>query len=434
MTGPSVTPPSGLGFRPDEAFARELDERDALAPFRDRFAIPRRGDGTEVHYFCGNSLGLMPLRARDLVESELARWSDRAVQAHFDEDAPWYAYHELFRESAARLVGARPDEVVLMNSLTVNLHLMLVSFYRPRGGRTKILIDAPTFPSDLYAVQTQIRGHGLDPAREIVHASPRPGEATLREEDLEALLEERGETIALVLLSGVNFVTGQRFDLHRVAAAARARGCRVGFDLAHAAGNVPLALHETGADFAVWCSYKYLNSGPGALGGCFVHERNARDVDLPRFGGWWGNDPATRFRMHLEREFRPVPTADGWQLSNPAILAMAPIRASLELFDEAGIETLRAKSRLLTAFLVEHLDRLASDRLEVLTPRDPESRGCQVSLRIRDGARDVLAALEARGCVCDFREPDAVRVAPVPLYNTFHDVWCLANALASVLR
>jgi kynureninase len=371
------------------------------------------------------------MAARACVEEELDSWARRGVEGHFQGQNPWYSYHELFRDSA-HLVGGQPGEVVLMNSLTVNLHLMMATFYRPTRGRGKILIDEPTFPSDLYAVQSQIRHHGLDPTTELLAVRPRAGEWTIRESDLETLLAEQGRAIALVLLNGVNFATGQVLDMERVTRAAHQQGCRVGFDLAHAAGNVLLRLHDWDVDFAVWCSYKYLNGGPGAVAGCFVHEKHGRDTSLPRFAGWWGNDPATRFRMHLQPEFVPRCGADGWQLSNPPILAMAPLRASLGLFTEAGMPALRAKSGSLTAYLQYLLDQLPPGRFEVITPREPARRGCMLSLQVRERPRELLASLEARGVVCDYREPDVIRVAPVPLYNTHHEVWTFVHILREV--
>jgi kynureninase len=317
-----------------------------------------------------------------------------------------------------------------MNSLTVNLHLLMVSFYRPTPERYRILVEDAVFPSDLYALQTQIRYHGFDPAESLVHLAPRPGETSLRTEDIEERLEREGSGIALVLLGGVSFLTGQWFDIPRIARAAHAAGSRIGVDLAHGMGNVPLALHDWGVDFAVWCSYKYLNGSPGALGGAYVHADHIANRDLPRFGGWWGNDPDSRFRMQLEAEFVPVPSADGWQLSNPAILGMAPLRASLDLFDRAGMDALRKKSVALTGYLEAQLLARAPRRVEITTPSDPAVRGCQLSLRIREGARATQKDLERRGFVCDFREPDILRVAPVPLYNTFDDAWALADALA----
>ena len=421
-------------FDPTEAGARRLDAEDPLARFRDRFHLPRGDGGTPVVYFCGNSLGLMPKETEGLVAQELADWKALAVDAHFQGRTPWYSYHEIFRESGSRLVGAHPGEVVMMNGLTTNLHLMMATFYRPTRERNAILVEADGFPSDRYAVQSQIRWHGYDPDDALIVAKPRDGEEAIRTEDIEAILDERGGEIALVCFPGVHFLTGQRFEIGRIAKAAKRRGCRVGFDLAHAAGNVPLALHDDGVDFAVWCSYKYLNAGPGAIGGCFVSERHGRDASLPRLTGWWGNDPATRFRMQLDEAFVPRDGADGWQLSNPPILAMAPLRASLGLFDEAGMEPLRRKSVRLTGYLEFLLDRMRDPRFALVTPRDPEARGCQLSIRVRGRARDVFSRLHARGCVGDFREPDVIRVAPVPLYNTYSEVYRFADAFRDALE
>ncbi len=417
-------------FRPDEAFALDLDAQDPLRRYREQFLIPPHADGTPLIYFCGHSLGLQPRAVRGLIEQELDDWARLGVEGHFRGRTPWYEYHEQFRESGARLVGGLPSEVVLMNSLTVNLHLLLATFYRPAGRRRKLLIDEPAFPSDLYAAQTHLVQRGLDPAEALLTVGPRPGEHLLRTEDVEAMLQRHGDEIAVVLLNGVNFLTGQWLDMERLTGAAQARGGVVGYDLAHAAGNVPLRLHDWGADFAAWCSYKYLNSGPGAVAGCFVHERHGRNLALPRLAGWWGTDPATRFRLHEQRAFVPREGADGWQVSNPPILALAPLRAALALFDEAGMPALRAKSERLTGYLEYLLDRLPAGRFEVITPRDPARRGCALSVLVREGGRGLVAVLEREGVVCDFREPDVIRVAPVPLYNTFHEVWRFAQVLA----
>jgi kynureninase len=416
-------------YQPDEAFARDLDAQDELAGFRERFHIPRRPDGNEAVYFCGNSLGLQPKGVDSAIREELYDWAQLAVDAHFEGRRPWYAYHEIFRDSNARLIGALPRETVMMNGLTVNLHLMMVSFYRPTRDRFKVLMEDCAFPSDTYAVRSQLRYHGHDPDEGLIVARPRAGEHTLRTEDLESLLDECGSEIALVLLGGVNYYTGQLFDLARIAALARRHGCVVGYDLAHAVGNVPLEIHDWDVDFAVWCTYKYLNGGPGAVAGCFVHERHGASEDLPRFAGWWGNDPSRRFRMHLEPEFRPFGGADGWQLSNPPILAMAPLRASLEIFDEAGIERLRAKSLKLTGYLQYLIDRVDDPRIDVLTPRNEHERGCQLSLHVRDRGKELFQALQDDGIVGDYREPDVVRIAPVPLYNTYHEVWRLHQTM-----
>ncbi|MFO0971899.1 MAG: kynureninase [Phycisphaerae bacterium] len=415
---------------PHRDAAADLDAADPLRHFRDRFCIPRGADGRELIYLCGNSLGLQPRATRDLVSAELDDWAGLAVEAHFHGRRPWYRYHEQLREPGARLVGARPREVVFMNGTTVNLHLMMASFYRPTPQRHRILIEDCAFPSDTYAVRSQIRHHGLDPAAALLVARPRPGEQTLRTDDLLDLIAREGPRLALVMLPGVQYFTGQVLDLARLTAAAHAVGAVAGFDLAHAAGNVPLALHDWNVDFAVWCGYKYLNAGPGAVAGCFVHERHVRDTSLPRLGGWWGNDPETRFRMHLEPEFLPVASADAWQLSNPPILSMAPLIASLELFDMAGMPALRDKSLRLTGCLLQLLDRLPAQRCEIITPRAAAERGCQLSIRVHDRPRELFQSLTAAGLVCDFREPDVVRVAPVPLYNRFVEMWDFAAILA----
>ena len=422
-----------MNFSADEDFARQLDAEDPLGPFRDRFHIPKDKDGKPLIYFVGNSLGLMPKTTRAMVDRELDDWASLAVDAHLEGSTPWYSYHENVREPAARLVGAQPHEVVCMNSLTVNLHLMMATFYRPTKARFKVLMEEPAFPSDTYAVKSQIRHHGFDPADALVLARPRDSKFTLKTDDIEAVLDRHGEQIALVLFAGVNFFTGQLFDIRRITAAAQKRGCFVGIDLAHAVGNVPLALHEWNVDFAVWCSYKYLNSGPGAVAGAFVHKRHGQNRALPRFAGWWGNDPATRFRMHLQPEFVPVPSADSWAVSNPPIFSMAPLRSSFEIFDEAGgMGPLRTKSIKLTGYLEFLLDSQehGSKSYTVITPREPEARGCQLSILAHDNPKELFAELEAAGVKCDFREPNVIRAAPTPLYNTFHEVWRFAQLLA----
>jgi kynureninase len=415
-------------FQPDEDFARHLDATDALGRYRDQFHLPRRPDGTPAFYFGTHSLGLAPRAARSSVEQEMARWADLGVDAHFQGDPPWYTYQEPLRLPLARLLGARPAEVILMNGLTVNLHLMLETFYRPTAERHAILLDSPPFPSDLYAIKSQLARHGYDPSRTLLTVRPRPGECCPRVEDVEEWLEIHGQEVAVVVWNAVNFLTGQSFDVPRLVAAAKRQGCAVGLDLAHAIGNVPLALREWGVDFAVWCNYKYLCGGPGAIAGCFVHESHARNTSLPRLAGWWGNDPSLRFRMQLEPEFQAKVGADGWQVSNPPILAAAPLRAALALFEEAGPSALFERSRKLTGYLEYLLDRLPKGRLEIVTPRDPDQRGCQLSIRVPGRAKELLKALAADGVVADFREPDVIRAAPAPLYNTFHDVWALARA------
>jgi kynureninase len=417
-------------YRPEESFAQELDRDDELSRFRNEFHLPAAADGTPLIYFAGHSLGLQPKSARGLIERELDDWADLGVLGHEQAATPWYSYHENFRQSGARLVGAEPGEVVMMNSLTVNLHLMLVSFFRPTPDRHAILMEAPAFPSDTYAIQTQLRHHGIDPDEGLITIGPRDGEHTVRTDDIERVLEERGETIATVLLGGVNFLTGQLFDIPRITTAAREKGCFVGVDIAHAAGNVELRLHDWDVDFAVWCNYKYINSGPGSIGGCFVHRRHGADTELPRFGGWWGNDPDSRFEMHLIPRFEPVPNADAWQISNPSVFAMTPLLASIAMFDEVGMPALRRKSERLTGYLEYLIDLIPGGRYEIITPRDPKQRGCQLSLLVHAGARECEHALAEAGVICDFREPNVIRAAPTPLYNTFHEVWRFARILA----
>ena len=420
-------------MRLTEEYAAAQDRVDPLARFRSQFEIPT-ADGTKpVVYLTGNSLGLMPKEARTAVNDELDDWARLGVDGHMNARRPWYSYHELFREAGARLVGAKPGEVVMMNSLTVNLHLMLASFYRPRGKRTRILIEGGAFPSDRYAVMSQAAWHGVPEGGGLIEASPREGEDVLRTDDLVGLIAERGEEIAVVLLSGVQFFTGQWFDMERITKAAHEQGCTVGFDLAHAAGNVPMGLHDWGVDFAVWCSYKYLNAGPGAVAGCYVHDRHGRDPRVKRLAGWWGNEPATRFDMDKNIDFVPRLGADGWQLSNPPIFAMAPLRASLEMFDSVGINAVREKSVRLTAYLEWALRQVFDDRFSIITPEDPAARGCQLSIRMTQGAEDLSRALTARGVVVDHRKPDVIRLAPTPFYNTFHDVWRVAMAFRDAL-
>jgi kynureninase len=421
-----------MNFSAEEGFARQMDAEDPLRSFREKFHLPLGKNGKPLIYFAGNSLGLMPKSARKIVEQELDDWAELGVDAHMDAVTPWYSYHETLREPMARILGAKPVEIICMNSLTVNLHLMMATFYRPTKSRFKILMEDPAFPSDTYAVKTQIVHHGLEPKETLVLAHPREGEATLRTADVTDLIEKNSETLALVLIGAVNFFSGQFFDIPAITAAARNHGITVGVDFAHAVGNVPLALHDWNVDFAVWCSYKYLNAGPGAVAGAFVHERHATNTQLPRFGGWFGNDPKTRFRMQLEPEFIPVASADGWQISNPPIFSMAPLRASLAIFDEAGgMEPLREKSRKLTGYLQFLLERAGSDRFTVITPPDSEARGCQLSIVAHQNPKELHKELEAAGVKADFREPNVIRAAPAPLYNSFHDVWRFGQILSA---
>ncbi len=427
MSGASPGTGSALERARERALA--LDADDPLAAFRERFWIPKHTDGSDQLYFCGNSLGLQPRALAEEMEQELAAWKELGVAGHFEGRHPWMPYHEFLREPLARLTGARPHEVVAMNSLTVNLHLMMVSFYRPRGTRRKIVIEKQAFPSDRYAVTSQIRFHGLDPEECLVELGPAGAQREredrcIDEGDIEAFLESEGQSVALILWPGVQYATGQVFDLGRIARAARSAGAAVGFDLAHSAGNVPLSLHDSGCDFAAWCSYKYLNAGAGAVAGCFVHERHSQRTDLPRFHGWWGHDQETRFQMG--HDFVPAPGADAWQLSNPPIMAMAPLRVSLAEFEQAGMDRLREKSIRLTGYLSDLITAELGDVLEIVTPLEESRRGCQLSLRVRSGheqGRDLFRYLENHGVITDWREPDIIRAAPVPLYNRFEDCW-----------
>ena len=425
-----------------ERHALELDAAGPLPARRAEFCVPPFGasgaSASEAAYLAGNSLGLQPKALRARLGTELDDWARFGVEGHTEATRPWLPYHELLRGPAARLVGARPEEVVVMNSLTINLHLLMVSFYRPTPRRHAIVIEDSAFPSDSYAVRSQAAFHGFDPGEAIVRLAPRPGEAALRTDDVLRYLSEEGERVALVLLGAVNYFTGELFDIDAITAAGQAAGAVVGWDLAHAAGNVPLRLHDSGADWAAWCSYKYLNAGPGSLAGVFVHERHLADRGLPKFAGWWSTDQRTRFEM--APVVTPVDTADSWQVSNPPILAMAPVLLSLEMFDQSGMPALRAKSVRLTGYLESLLDEMCAVAArrgapEVITPRDPERRGAQLSVRI--SGRDV-GPLTRRlrgefGVYADARRPDVIRLAPVPMYNTFHDCWRAATALAAVL-
>ena len=411
-------------------YAQAQDANDPLPTLRGEFHIPLHDD-REQAYFCGNSLGLQPKGARAMVEEVLDKWARDAVEGHFREPAPWMPYHELVREPLARLVGAHPSEVVAMNSLTTNLHLMMVSFYRPTRERPAILMEAGAFPSDHHALESQVRFHGFDPATDLIELQPDEADGTFSMQAIERAIAEHGHRLALVLWPGVQYRTGQAFDLASIARLAHVQGAICGFDLAHAVGNVDLALHDCAADFAVWCHYKYLNSGPGAVAGCFVHERHAR-TDRPRFAGWGGHDQSTRFRMGPE--FTPTPGADGWQLSNPPILGLAPLRASLDQFDRIGMHALRGKSQRLTGYLEALIRERLADILQIVTPRDAGRRGAQLSLRVaggREHGRALFDHLAANGVLGDWREPDVIRISPAPLYNTHVDVLRFAQEVES---
>lgn len=455
-------------FESTVAFAVQMDTADPMRDYHDRFHFPESSDSNEPIYFTGNSLGLMPKTARRYVEQELDDWAKLAVEGHIHAKNPWLPYHEFLTEPMARIVGAKPIETVIMNALTVNLHLLLVSFYRPTPERYKIVIEKGAFPSDQYAVESQLRFHGYKaeppslaggrdtsvksrflesdsvdilpgfapPAyaggsASMIELAPREGESTLRTDDILETIEREGDSIALILLGGVNYYTGQAFDMAAITEAGHRKGCVVGFDLAHAAGNLELHLHDWNVDFAAWCSYKYLNGGPGAVGGAFIHEKHSQSFDLPRFAGWWGHDKETRFLMGPE--FHPMTGAEGWQLSNPPIFQMAALRASLEIFDGAGMSNLRAKSEKLTGYLEYLLSEIADERISVITPNDPKQRGCQLSIRVRNADKTLFNAITERGVFADWREPDVIRVAPVPLYNSFADVFRFAEILKKCL-
>lgn len=408
-------------------FARSMDEQDALKHYRNEFLFPKI-EGKQCLYFAGNSLGLQPKKVRQFIVEELEDWEKWGVEGHFEARHPWLPYHEFLTESTARLVGAKPEEVVVMNTLTVNLHLMMVSFYRPDKKRFKILVEGGSFPSDKYAVDSQARFHGFNPKEAVVELWPRPGEKTLRHEDIIAKIEELNHSLAVVMLGNVNYLTGQAFDLKNIAAAAHKAGAYCGTNLAHGAGNLHLKLHDWNLDFAMWCSYKYLNSGPGSLAGCFIHERHLGQKDIPRFEGWWGTNKKTRFQMGPD--FDPIPTAEAWQLSNPPIFQLAALRASMELFDQATIGELRKKSELLTGYLEFLLEQLSS-YIQITTPKDKAQRGCQLSVTVGGDAKELVRDLSKKGVICDFREPNIIRLAPAPLYNNFEDVFELCKVLKS---
>ncbi len=416
-------------YKNTQDFAQQMDAQDSLRAYRNQFIFPQH-EGRDVLYLCGNSLGLQPTSVRPALLHELDHWAGHGVEGHFRGELPWMHYHKFLVPQSARLVGALPHEVVVMNTLTVNLHLMMVSFYRPVAKRYKIIMEAGAFPSDQYALETQVRFHGFDPATAIVEIAPRPGEDTLHTEDILQTIEKEGDSVALVMFGGVNYYTGQFYDLEKITVAAHKVGAKAGFDLAHAAGNVPLKLHDWGADFAVWCSYKYLNSGPGGPSGAFVHERHADNPNLPRFAGWWGHDEAERFQMR--KGFKPMYGAAGWQISNAQIFSFAAYKASLDVFDAAGIENLRTKSLQLTGYLQFVLQSALAEKnlFRILTPSDPTARGCQLSLLTDERGKALFDYLSENGVMADWREPNVIRFAPVPLYNSFEEVWRVGTLVA----
>ncbi|WP_120200322.1 kynureninase [Ichthyenterobacterium magnum] len=413
-------------------YAKQQDALDELSSYRNQFHIPKDKYGNELIYLCGNSLGLQPKTTKAYINQELEDWANLGVEGHTDAKNPWLPYHEFLAESTAKLVGAKPIEVVTMNSLTANLHFMMASFYKPTKSRYKIVIESDAFPSDKYAVESQLRHHGYDDKEGLILWTPRKGEELLRYEDLETILEQQGEQIALVMIGGVNYYTGQFFDFKRITKLGHKHGCMVGFDCAHGAGNVDLDLHNSGADFAVWCTYKYLNSGPGSLSGCFVHERHAYDKTLNRFTGWWSHNKETRFNMR--HEFDVLPGAEGWQLSNPPILSMAAIKASLDMFNKVGIKKLNKKSKKLTGYFEFLLKQLGEDTIKIITPENPDERGCQLSIQVLNADKSLHNKLTEAGVISDWREPDVIRCAPVPLYNSFEDVYQMVEKMKKILN
>lgn len=416
----------------NKTYASQLDTNDPMRSFRSKFYRPLQNNGEPFIYLSGNSLGLQPKTVKSHIEQELEDWKNLGVEGHLHAQNPWLPYHEFLTEAMARLVGAKPIETVVMNTLSVNLHLMMVSFYRPTEDRHKILIESDAFPSDRYAVESQIKFHSYDPKTTLLELKPRAGEQTIRAEDIEQIIDEHGEEIALILIGNTNYYTGQFFDMKTITQLGHKKGCVVGFDCAHGAGNVPLNLHDSGADFAVWCTYKYINSGPGSLGGCFVHERHAEDKSLPRFTGWWGHNKNTRFKMG--NTFEPIPGVEAWQLSNPTIFSMAAIKASLEIFDEAGINNLRKKSIQLTGYLEYLIKDIQSESISIITPEDPNQRGCQLSIQVKNANKTLFDHIMVQGVIADWREPDVIRVAPTPLYNSFTDVYQFVEVLKTQLQ
>lgn len=411
-------------------YARQLDGQDPLSSYRDQFHMPKTSEGNDIIYLCGNSLGLQPQRVKDYVNAELEDWSKLGVEGHLHARHPWLPYHEFLTGAMAKVVGAKNQEVVVMNSLTVNLHLLMVSFYRPTTERYKILVEYSLFPSDRYAVESQARFHGYDPNEAIIEL-PADENEYVSWETIKEHLDQYGDEIALVMIGGVNYYTGQAYPIKKITDYAHGKGCTVGFDLAHAAGNLDLKLHEDGPDFAAWCSYKYLNSGPGSLSGIFVHERHATNFELPRFNGWWGHNKEERFLMGPD--YMPLAGAEGWQMSNPPILPMAAMRASLELFDEIGMEALNEKAEKLTTYMLDLLESLNDPRIKVITPQNWDERGCQLSLQIKGADKSIFDKVSERGVIADWREPDVIRIATVPLYNSFEDVFRFYSILKETL-
>ncbi len=412
-------------------YAQQQDKEDKLAYLRNQFHIPKDKKGNDWLYFTGNSLGLQPKNTQKYIQQELDDWANYGVEGHFEGKTPWLPYHEFLTENMAKIVGAKPMEVVIMNTLTTNLHLLMASFYQPTKKKYKIVIESDAFPSDRYAVQSQLKFHGFDADKGLIEWKPRAGEELLNIEDLETIVAEQGDEIALLLIGGVNYYTGQYLDLKRIAEIGHSKNCKVGIDLAHGAGNISPNLHDSGVDFAAWCTYKYLNSGPGSLGGLFVHEKHAHNKELPRFAGWWNHNKETRFNMR--QPFDVMEGAEGWQLSNPPILSMAAIKASLDMFVEVGMEALREKSEKLTGYFEFLINQIDSDDIKIITPSNPKERGCQLSIQVKNADKSLHKKLTENNIITDWREPDVIRCAPVPMYNSFEDVFRMVSILKGLL-
>jgi len=412
-------------------YAKQLDQEDPISYLRKEFHIPRDKDGKEWLYFTGNSLGLQPKITSKYIEQELNDWANFGVEGHFEAKNPWLSYHELLADAMAKVVGAKPVEVVVMNTLTTNLHLLMVSFYQPSKTKYKIIIESDAFPSDRYAVQSQLSFHGFDPEEALIEWKPKEGKELLELEDLKSILDSQGDEVALLLIGGVNYYTGQYLDIKKIAELGHAKKCMVGIDLAHGAGNIQLNLHDSSIDFAAWCTYKYLNSGPGSLSGLFVHEKHAQRKDLPRFAGWWNHNKETRFNMR--QPFDVMSGAEGWQLSNPPILSMAAIKASLDIFEKVGMDALVKKSKKLTGFFEYLVNEIASDTIKIITPTNPNERGCQLSLQVKNADKNLHKKLTENNIITDWREPDVIRCAPVPMYTSFEDVYQMVTILESLL-
>ncbi|MDP7120983.1 MAG: kynureninase [Candidatus Marinimicrobia bacterium] len=415
----------------EENSALEMDTSDGLLKYREMFHIPKIANGGNSIYLVGNSLGLQPINTIQYIQQEIKTWKFLGVNGHHEGERPWGSYESTINKKMASLAGSKVDEVVTMNSLTVNLHLLMVSFYRPTQERYKIMMEAKAFPSDQYAVASQLKFHGYQPEEGIVEIEPREGETTIRTEDILKTIEKEGKSIALILIGGINYYSGQLFDMKEITRAGHVQGCVVGFDLAHAIGNVPLKLHDWDVDFAAWCNYKYINAGPGSVASVFVHNRHGENEDLPRFAGWWGHNKETRFEM--PSKFDPIPGAEGWQISNLNILSAAPLLPSLDLFQEVGMDALREKSVILTGYLEYLLDQLDSEAFTIITPSDPEQRGCQLSIRFTSSGKTIHERLTGKNVMCDYREPGVIRVAPAPFYNSFDDVYRFVEILKEIV-